>query len=156
MREVLLLVHPTFGVLAAIAAVWVIVEIWNISEQNLPRIRLGSLLTSVLMIITWISGGYWYVVYYAADKAVILSGPWAFAHNLVMESKEHIFFITLVLSLFLPIATLGNNLVSSRSARIVVLTTAILIVGSSLALEGMGAIISLGVKVGLVHAIGAK
>lgn len=154
MKEALLLVHPTFGMLSAMAAIWVTVETVNISEHNLPRIRLGSVMTAILMVITWISGGYWYVVYYATDKATILAGPWAWAHNLVMESKEHLFFIALVLSLFLPIIALGNNLSSNKSARIVTLTTAVLIVLSALALEGMGALISLGVKVGLMHVVG--
>ena len=153
MREALLMIHPTFGMLAAFAALWVFVETLDISPPlNLSRIRKASVISAFFMLITWVSGGYWYVVYYAADKATILAGPWAFAHNIVMETKEHFFFITLILSVFLPFVALGNNLATNRQARMVVLWVAALIILSALALEGMGAIIALGVKVGLAHA----
>ena len=31
--------------------------------------------------------------------------PWPFAHNLLMETKEHLFFITAILAFLLPITT---------------------------------------------------
>ena len=152
MKEAFLMVHPTLGMLAAFAALWVLVETLNVSQANLMRVRKASVITAVLMVATWISGGYWYVVYYAADKATILASPWAFAHNIVMETKEHLFFVVLVLALFLPIVALGNNLAANKHARIVTLWTSALIILSALALEGMGAVISLAVRVGLLHA----
>ena len=80
-----------------------------------------------------------------------MKGPWAFAHSLVMDSKEHIFFNILVLSLFLPIVTFRNNLVNSKSARILVLVLVTLIILGSLALEGAGSIISFAVRIGLLN-----
>ena len=152
MKEIILMIHPTFGVLGAIAAVWVFIEVLNISQANLFRARWASLATAVFMVITWISSGYWYVLYYAADKAVILKGPWAFAHNLVMETKEHLFFVTLILAIYLPIAMWSEDLFTNKSARMVILWTSALIFLTAMALEGMGATISLGVKMGLLQA----
>ena len=85
-----------FGVFGVIAAVWVFVEVLNISEKNLKRINTACITVALLMVLTWITSGYWYIVYYAGDKALILKGPWAFAHNLIMESKEHVFFVVLI------------------------------------------------------------
>src|SRR3989338_8244639 len=98
MRELLLMIHPATGVLAMLCALWVLVEALNASSRNHARLLWGSTLTAILMIATLIAGGYWYVVYYAADKAIILNGAWPFAHNLVMETKEHLFFVTLILA----------------------------------------------------------
>ena len=39
----LLFTHPTFGVLAIMASVWVFVEALNASEANAWRIRLGGM-----------------------------------------------------------------------------------------------------------------
>lgn len=154
MKEFLLLLHPTLGSLGILATVWTAIEVWNASSANYARIKFASATAAVLMVLTWIAAGYWYVVYYAADKAIILAGPWPFAHNFFMESKEHAFFITLVLALFLPIAVYTNNLVTNRAARIVVLWTAVLIALSAFAIEGAGSIIAMGVRVGLMQSLG--
>jgi hypothetical protein len=101
------------------------------------------------MWLTYIIGGYWYVVYYAPDKAIIKAGPWPFAHGFFMETKEHVFLMLLLLATYLPVAASGN-LVTSKAARKVVLWVAGLIVPISLSMEGSGAIISIGVKIGLL------
>ena len=84
------------------------------------------------------------------EKAIILKGPWPWAHDLVMETKEHLFFVPLILGLYLPIAA-ARNLAASKGARAVVITVATLVVLNSLAVEGAGAIINYGVKVAYVH-----
>src|ERR1700687_2660479 len=103
MSDLILFAHPVFGVLGIMAAVWVIVEALNASEANQARIRGAAWAVAVFMVAAYVVGGYWYVTYYYAEKAIILKGPWPFAHNVFMESKEHIFFGLLVLSLLLPI-----------------------------------------------------
>ncbi|MCR4281219.1 MAG: hypothetical protein NUV88_02730 [Candidatus Kaiserbacteria bacterium] len=151
MRELLLMIHPTTGVFAILAALWVFIEALNASASNRARLLWGSVLTAVLMTATLITGGYWYVVYYAADKAIILKSAWPFAHSIIMETKEHLFFATLILSVLLPIIVRGNDLVANRGARILVYVTASLIILSSLAFEGAGAVISMAVRVGLLN-----
>ena len=150
MKEFILFLHPMLAVFGVITAVWVMVEGLNASKKNLKRINRASLLTALFMVLTWITSGYWYIAYYAADKALILKGPWAFAHNLLMESKEQVFFAILILSLLLPIISYKNNLETNKSARTLILGVAILIVLSSLALEGAGATISYAVRMSLL------
>lgn len=151
MKESILFLHPALAVLGVIAAVWVFVEVLNVSGKNLKRINIASILVAVSMVLTWITSGYWYIVYYATDKALILKGPWAFAHSLVMESKEHIFFSALILSLFLPIISHKNNLLQNKSARVLMYVVTILIILVALLLEGAGAIISFAVRMSLLN-----
>ncbi|MGE5624942.1 MAG: hypothetical protein ACM3ZT_05285 [Bacillota bacterium] len=150
-KEIILFLHPTFGVLACLAALWVGVETLNASQANLGRIRTVSTVTAVLLWLTWIVGGYFYVTFYAADKAIILGSNWKFAHDIFMEGKEHLFFTLLLLGTFLPFAASSPQLVTDRGAKNLVLTTSSLIVLIALAIEGAGAIISYGVRVGLTH-----
>jgi len=148
-NEMVLLLHPTFGVLAIIASVWVFVETLNTSDANVSRIRNASVLAAVLIWLAYIVGGYWYVVYYGGDKAIIKAGPWPFAHDFFMETKEHLFLMLLLLATFLPIAA-ADEIVKKRAARTVVLWTSALVVLMGLAMEGAGAFISMGTKVGLL------
>ena len=149
MKDLLLLVHPIFGVFGIVAAIWLIVELLNIREGNLKRIRIASVLVAVFMVLTWIAGGYWYVNFYAPDKALILAGPWPIMHTFFMEAKDPLCFITLLLPLYLPFAVRYENLIYNRGARILVFTVAVLIILSGLFLEAAGSLVSLGVKMGL-------
>lgn len=45
-QELVLMMHPTFGILALISSVWVFVEALNAREANYGRIRTASILTS--------------------------------------------------------------------------------------------------------------
>lgn len=150
MSDIILFAHPTFGVLGILASVWVLVEALNASEANRWRIRYASVTAAACMTLALLLGGYWYVTYYAAEKAIILKGPWPFAHNLVMETKEHLFFIPLILALYLPILA-RVNLSVHHAARTMAITVAALVVLSGLAIEGAGAVINYGVKVAFVH-----
>jgi hypothetical protein len=149
-KEFILMLHPTFGVLAMLAAVWVFVDVMNASEANRVRIKTASVIVAALIWLSYLAGGYWYVNFYAADKAIINKGPWPFAHGFFMETKEHLFFVLLLIGTYLPIAASGNQLVVDRGARNLVLTLAALVVLLGLAMEGSGAIVGLGVKLSLL------
>jgi hypothetical protein len=149
--DVILLAHAGFGILGTLAAVWVFVDALNAREGNARRIQTAALIVSACMVAAWILGGEWYLHFYPADKALILRGPWPFAHNLFMETKEHLFFLTLILSLYLPIAA-GQKLHSSESARKMVLSVALLIALSGLGMEGFGAIVNHGAEIALLRA----
>jgi len=154
-NDAILLTHATVGVLGTVSALWVFVETLNVREQNLQRIRRAALAVAIFMVAAWIFGGYWYLHFYPAERAMILKGPWPFAHNVFMETKEHLFLITLILSFYLPIAA-RDQLLSSVAARRMVLCVAGLIALSGLALEGSGAVIEHGVKVALLRPSGAE
>ncbi|MBF0496770.1 MAG: hypothetical protein HQK58_09380 [Deltaproteobacteria bacterium] len=147
--DVALMTHATFGMLCIIASVWVFVDTLNASRGNVVRIKLMSRAVAGFMWLAFLVGGYWYVTYYYADKALILKGPWPFAHHLVMETKEHLVIMLLLLTTFLPIAASGN-LVANKSARNVVLWVVGLIILTGMLMEGSGAIIGMGVKLAVL------
>ena len=149
-KEIILMLHPTFGVLAILAAVWIFVEALNTGSDNQARIKIASMVLAALMWLTSLVGGYWYVTFYAVDKSIIMAGPWPFAHSFFMEIKEHLFFALLLISTYLPIAASGNQLLANRGARNLLLMLSGLVVLLGLAMEGSGAIVGLGVKMGLL------
>ena len=147
-HPIVLMLHVAFGVLCLTGALWVFVETLHATEGNLGRIRGVSLIVALSMWIAYLIAGYWYVSFYTQDKAVILKGPWPFAHNLFMETKEHLVIMLLLLSTYLPIAATGR-LASNAAARRVVLWTAGLVAALALVADGFGGIIAMGVKVAL-------
>lgn len=150
MSDLILFAHPTFGVLGILASVWVFVEALNATEANVRRLRIAAGAVTLFIGLSWILGGYWYTHFYAPEKAIILKGPWPWAHNLFMEIKEHLFFIPLLLALYLPLAA-RDRIHVNTTARAMVLCVAALIALSGLAIEGAGAIVNYGVKVAFVH-----
>ncbi len=147
-RDAILLGHAAFGSLAGLAALWVFVETLNARKENASRTYNAALVAATAMAAAWILGGYWYVHFYPADKALILKGPWPFAHDVVMETKEHLVFVTGILAFYLPIAV-RDKIHLNAAARKMALSVAMLIVLTGLAAEGAGAIISHGVTVAL-------
>ena len=148
--DVILLAHATFGVMGCLAALWVFVEALNAQRENAVRLQRGAVATAVFIAAAWICGGYWYVHFYPPEKALILKGPWPFAHGFFMETKEHLFFITATLAFLLPVTT-REKLYLNSAARKLVLSIAGLIVITGLAMEGAGAIINHGAKVALLQ-----
>jgi hypothetical protein len=149
MIEIVLMTHVLFGMLCIIATVWLFVDVLNASEANQARIKVLSLGIAITMWLSFLIAGYWYLVYYAPDKAIILKGPWPFAHTFFMEMKEHVVIMLLLLTTFLPIVAF-NNLAANKAARKVVLWVTGLIGLVAVAMDGAGALIAMGVKVALL------
>jgi hypothetical protein len=149
MSYFLLMSHAVLGSLLGLAGIWLFVDVLNAREENQARIRTTSLVIAIVMWVTFLVAGYFYVVDYAADKAFILKGPWPFAHDFFMESKEHVVLMLLMLATYLPIAAY-NNLAVNKGARKIVLWATGMLVLTTLAMEGAGAIISMGVRVALL------
>jgi len=153
MKDVLLFLHPTFGVLGLVAAVWVFVETLNATDDNQQRIWYASLTTAGLFALTWFFAGWYYTIYYhSGDQQIIQNGPVPWAHSFFMETKEHLFFIPLVLAFYLPFVT-RLRLSVNRTARIMVLVVSAFITLNGLALEGAGAIINWGAKTTLSQTV---
>jgi hypothetical protein len=149
MIEIILMTHVLFGMLCIIATVWLFVDALNAGEANQARIKVLSLGIAITMWLSFLIAGYWYLVYYAPDKAIILKGPWPFAHTFFMEMKEHVVIMLLLLTTFLPIVAF-NNLAANKAARKVVLWVTGLIGLVAVAMDGAGALIAMGVKVALL------
>ena len=149
MVEIILMIHVLFGMLCIVATAWLFVDVLNASEANQARIKSMSMVVAITMWLSFLIAGYWYLVYYAPDKAIILKGPWPFAHNFFMEMKEHVVIMLLLLTTFLPIAA-SNKLAVNKAARKVVLWVTGLIGLIAIAMDGSGALIAMGVKVALL------
>ena len=145
--QVSVMVHVLFGVLGIILAVALLVYVLNVSEKNIPTIRSLSLWTALSMILSYVIGGWWYVVHYSAERAIIRAGQWSWAHTFFMEWKEHVFFALLFLSILLPIIAYRNDLMVPENRRLWSSSPRIIVL-IGLAVDGSGAIISRGVIVG--------
>ena len=106
MNEILLMAHGFFGVTCILASGWVFVDTLKDGAKpaSAGRTTRISLVAAVAMWLAFVIGGYWHVVFYAADKTVILKGPWPLAHSYFMETKEHLVIMLLLLATYLPIA----------------------------------------------------
>jgi hypothetical protein len=145
----IMMAHVLFGVLGTLLAAALFMDMLNLNASNLKRIQIMSLAVATLIVIAYLVGGYWYVVHYGPDKALIIAGQWPWAHAYFMEAKEHLFFILLLLSLYLPMVTYGKRLIESDGMKKLVLTITGLIILLGLTMDGFGAIIAMGVRMGL-------
>jgi hypothetical protein len=59
--------------------------------------------------ISFITASLYYVLFYQADKHIIVEGYFPFAHLLFMEVKEHTFIIFILLSLYLQLQIRFSN-----------------------------------------------
>jgi hypothetical protein len=148
-RQVVLMAHVSLGMLCLLGSVWICVDVLNANSSNLIRIRRMSVSVAVVMWLTIFLAGGWYIYQYAPDKKIILHGPWPAAHDLFMETKEHVVIVLWILATFLPIAA-RNDLAGNREARKLMLYASALTAVLALAADGMGGVIAMGVKMGLM------
>ena len=145
-----MMLHVALGVVGILFAVALFVDVLNVNEGNIARIKKLSLAVAVLIVFAYIIGGYWYVVYYGHDRDIIKAGQWPWAHNYFMEVKEHLFFMMLLLGIYLPIAVYRNAPLMEKEKRCLVLGICALIVVLGFFMEGAGGIIGKGVTMGLM------
>ncbi len=93
-KELMTMPHVIFGVFGILFALWVAVEAANSSEANQRRLKLASIGTTLFLWLTYLIGGWWYVVYYGAavsnsDKSIILAGPWKWSHSPDFDSRKN-------------------------------------------------------------------
>lgn len=147
--EALIGTHAFFGEMGALMFLWVLVELLNPTLERLKRARLAALLGTMLLILAWIVGGYYYVTIYGPTiKPVIKAGPQPWAHEIGIETKEHVF-------LFLPflafltwgmLATFRDRLLGNRDLCIALALLAGLIVLIAFGMAGLGYITTSGFR----------
>ena len=146
---ILMASHVAFGLIGTLAALVVFVDLQNLSSNNVRRIKLLSWVVAAGVILSYILGGFWYVTHYAVDKEIIKAGSWPWAHNLVMEIKEHIFFMLLMLSGFLPLLLSQLRAIDDfKYLRLAKFSSALIVI-LGLIMEASGAVVALGVRMGL-------
>jgi hypothetical protein len=151
----ILMVHVLFGVLGTLVVVALFFDVLNLSSANLNRIKQLCLVMVALFVLSYLAGGYWYVVHYAPEKALILAGPWPWAHKYFMEVKEHIFFLLLLLAFYLPILIFNAKVLESAGLKKITLTVLGVMVVLGLTMDGFGAIIAMGSKVATLAKLAA-
>ena len=144
----LILIHPTLGVLGALAALWLLMELYHASAENLDRIKWATWAVTILVWLSYIIAAWLYIYYYGPDKQVIKGGEWWWAHSFFTETKEHVFFIGILIASMLPY-TLKLDVVNDKNARKYVIMLVWLVIIGGLLMEGAGAIMSMGYRVGV-------
>lgn len=99
LQKINLILHVLLGVMSVAATYAVWIGLLR-REPAWLRLRSWSLIGFASTVLTWLTGGHYYVTYYGAKvKPVITAGAYAWAHTVFTEAKEHLF-------LFLPFLTL--------------------------------------------------
>jgi hypothetical protein len=143
----LALIHSISGGLAALALIWIVIEMRYLTYGGLSRARIASYLTTLCIIAgCWIVGGINYRTSYGIQiRPVILASSTPWAHSIIMETKEHIFLflpvIVLCLSLTLSFIDEATLMKSPPSRRAITLLS-LLAIFMVLLMFLMGAIVS--------------
>ncbi|MEK7596085.1 MAG: hypothetical protein AAB564_00845 [Patescibacteria group bacterium] len=98
--------HLGFAIIGIDAFLWLLGKFKDVNSSRRSKI-MTVLIGVAAFIASWLIGGYYYVVYYGAlVKPVIKSGLAPWAHNIVMETKEHIFLFIFPLAVTVLFITL--------------------------------------------------
>ncbi len=97
-KPVLIGLHLGFAILAIDAFLWLLGEMSQTPRKS-RRLRLAALVGVIGYIVSWLAGGYYYVKFYGAlVKPIIKAGEAPWVHNIIMETKEHIFLFIIPLA----------------------------------------------------------
>jgi hypothetical protein len=139
--DIILFGHILFGELGCFAFLWIFVELLNLSESSLKRSRCVACIGTLLIVISWVIGGYYYLSHYAqVIKPAIKTGPYPWAHLIMMETKEHVFlflpFLAFSLYFLLKNASIEGLEASKNKVYVMALSAFIFILGMSMAFYG--------------------
>lgn len=141
--------HAMLGEIGGMLFIWVFVELLNPTVNRLKRAQVVSLLGTVILFLSWIVGGYYYVEFYGAlVKPLIKSGPLPWAHSIVTETKEHVFIFLPILALlvYVLIKNYQTQLLQDRKLRIAMIVLVGLVVLITFSMAGMGYVMSSGFR----------
>ena len=115
-------------------------------DLNVKLVKIYSLLGFLGFLGSWIFGGYYYATYYASEvKPLILAGATPLIHQILMESKEHVFLFlpflasTICLLLYSLSKEIGINEKLKKSLillSLLIVTLGIIITLSGIAISG--------------------
>ncbi len=142
-KPVLVGLHLGFAIVGIDLLLWHLGELVAGVRSN-RRMKWVALGTVISFALSWLFGGYYYVRYYGnLVKPVIKAGAAPWAHDVIMESKEHIFLFILPLALTILFLSLlsGDELKDSGLKRPLMMLVG-LTAGLALLIGLMGFIIS--------------
>lgn len=141
-KPVLIGLHLGFAILGIDAFLWLLGKLKDGGSRK------SAIVTAAVgvgaFIASWLAGGYYYVVYYGTlVKPIIKTGAAPWVHNIVMETKEHIFLFIIPLAMTIFFITLLNEEEINRfHLRRVTMWLTGLIAGLGLLIGAMGFAIS--------------
>ncbi len=114
-KPILIGLHLGFAIIGIDLFIWLLGKFKDKTGSVKNRATIASMGTLAL-ISSWIAGGYYYVVYYGSlVKPVIKEGVAPWAHNIVMEAKEHIFLFVVPMAVVVFFIALMNDEEIDRS-----------------------------------------
>ena len=151
-KPVLIGLHLGFAILGIDAFLWVLGKFRDSSSSVKSRM-VPALIGTGAFLLSWLVGGYYYVVYYGSlVKPVIKAGIAPWAHAIAMETKEHIFLFILPLAITATfIAMLGNKELDRLKIRGYALLLCGVIAGLGFLIGAMGFVISAAARWGVIN-----
>ena len=150
-KPVLIGIHLGFGIIGIDAFLWLLGEL---KYKGRKKPLLITAVVGVLSFIgSWLAGGYYYVNFYGSLVRPVIKGglaPWA--HNIMMETKEHIFLFIIPLAITALFAVLlKEEEFESLNIRKTVMLLAALIAAIGLAIGAMGFMVSAAARWGVIN-----
>ncbi len=139
--QYLLASHVFLGLLGTISfyAVWMgLLK----KRLNLSYLRLTALAGLLFFLLSWFTGGYYYITYYGkAVKPIIKAGQIPWVHSVIMETKEHVFlflpFLSAVVFLNLWLLKSRMEIEQGLKRELAFVTGFIVLLGIAMALAGV-------------------
>ena len=99
MKPVLIGLHLGFAILGIDAFLWLLGEV--VANTGSPALRTTVAALGLIGYLgCWLIGGHYYIKYYGSSiKPIIKAGNAPWAHDIVMELKEHVFLFVVPLAI---------------------------------------------------------
>ena len=150
-KPVLIGLHLGFAIVGIDAFLWLLGKLKDDGSSRKSRI-FTALIGVVAFVGSWLAGGYYYVIYYGVlVKPVIKSGVAPWVHNIIMETKEHIFLFVIPLSITVFFITFleKEEMERLRIRRFAIWLSGI-VAGLGLLIGAMGFVISAAARWGVI------
>lgn len=142
-KPVLIGLHLGFAIIGIDAFLWLLGKFFGHARPDKGRVVTATI--GVLAFVgSWIIGGYYYVVHYGGSvKLTIKEGLAPWAHGIIMETKEHIFFFIIPIALtVLFITFLDREEIERLNIKKYAIWLTIIVISLGLLIGAMGFIIS--------------
>ena len=108
-KPVLIGFHLGFAIAGIDAFLWFLGERKDGAWRSW-RVKIPAFIGLFSFLLSWIFGGYYYVKFYGSlVKPLIKTGSASWAHNIMMETKEHIFLFIIPLAFTASLITFLNK-----------------------------------------------
>ncbi len=96
-----LITHVIAGVIGVMTLYAILMNLFK-RKSSIRFLKFASVTAFVSYLMSWFSGGYYYVLRYGPEvKPLIKGGDYPFVHSFFMETKEHLFLLLPILTFIL-------------------------------------------------------